>query len=307
MQPTYTLAQALADLLEHTANRVADGVRSAGTLSMQQGHVRWLLQQFPPETPMEAINPRMLDDLATWARKHGGAGGRALNPRTVAKRLSTLRRAFNVAARRMRVASVPLFPEFANPAWKKRYRVLEQVSELHRLLAELPPHRALWVQIAFWTCQHASDVERMTWADVGSLDSEDRFVKIRNTKNRKHWLFKVRCPRELGHSLRMERDRLIAAGTPPTPERRLVQEWPNRSVMLTRACSRAQVKQLSANDLRHSGISAMVRKIGLTPGAQKWGGWSSFAMMEKYYSHALPPALDQCAAELDSWADEEAS
>lgn len=304
---TYTLAQALDDLLSHTEERVSDGVRSKGTLLMQQGHVRWLLQQFPPETPLAAIDELQLDALARVARKTGGQDARPLSPRTVQKRLSTLRRAYSVAARKRLVERIPLFPEFANPAWKPRDNVLRSFEELQSLLRVLQryPHRVLWVQVAFWTCQHGSDVERMTWADVGNLDADVPWVKIRNTKNRKPWLFRVRCPRELAVALRLERDRLVALGRPPAPDAPLVKPWSNRAVMMTRACARAGIRVMAADQLRHSGVSAMIQRIGLTPGAQKWGGWSSFAMMERHYAFALPPALEQCAAELDAWAERE--
>lgn len=302
MEP-YTLGAALTALLKHTAARVADGSRSASTLHMQEGHARWWLSQLPAATPMADLDEVRLEDIADNARLAGGTDGRPLNVRTIAKRMSTLRRAFNVAVRRRLVDRVPLFPEFQNPAWRPRYRVLETHADLRRLCAELPPKRALWVHVAFWTCQHASDVERMTWANVGDLETDKPWMQIRNTKNRKTWLFRVRCPRELVAALIVERNRLEALGQPPLPSTQLVQDWPNRYVQTIRACARAGLNPLSANDLRHSGISAMVQRIGLTPGAQKWGGWSSFAMMEKHYAHALPAALEECAAELDAWAD----
>jgi integrase len=59
---------------------------------------------------------------------------------------------------------------------------------------------------------------------------------------------------------------------------------------------------MSAMDLRHTGISWMVRRTGLTVAAQRWSGWSSFTMMEVHYAHALPAGLTQAADELASIA-----
>jgi len=109
-------------------------------------------------------------------------------------------------------------------------------------------------------------------------------------------------PAPLVSVLRARLDRLEGAGSPPAPIDPLVDRWPGVSKTLPLVCVRLGLPPMSAMDLRHTGISWMVRRTGLTVAAQHWGGWSDFAMMQRYYAHALPAGLDQAADELSSMA-----
>lgn len=91
-------------------------------------------------------------------------------------------------------------------------------------------------------------------------------------------------------------------GSPPRPTDPLVEPWPAGSKVLPVVCARLGLPPMTRMDLRHTGISWAVRKTGLTPGVQTWGGWSDFSMMSRYYAHALPAGLSEVADELGSMA-----
>jgi integrase len=227
--------------------------------------------------------------------------GRRLSPRTVAKRLSTLRRALRLAVGRGELAAMPVFPEVALPPWRARERNLRTFAEYQRLVAALPQRRAEWVAVALWSLQRPGDTERMCWCDV-DLTCDPPTMRIRSTKTRRPTPIRVKMPAPLVEVLIARHQRLSAAGHPPRGSDRLVDTWPGVSRTLPLVCVRIGLPPMSAMDLRHTGISWMVRRTGLTVAAQRWSGWSSFTMMEVHYAHALPAGLTQAADELASIA-----
>jgi integrase len=297
----HSLGHALEALLRHTRTRVADGSRSAGTLAMQAGHAPWLLAQLG-DVAIADIDEAALDALAARARESGGRGGRPLKVRTVAKRFSTLRRALRLAHRRGELARMPLSPEFAMPPIAPRENIFRDIGEYQAVRRFLPPHRQDWLDVALWTGQHAGDIERMVWSDVAEDFS---WVMIRNTKNRKPHGFRVKSPAPLVRALRDMWDRTARRGRVPLASEPIVRPWPTRAYQLGRACVRAGRAPMNATDLRHTCFSWMVSKTGLTPGAQRWGGWSSYRMMEATYVHALPPSLADASDALSLASGEE--
>ncbi len=310
-----TVAQALELLLEHTARRVRDGVRSPWTLKMQELHARWIAEQLLEpgilelgaervtlgKVPIAALTPPRLVSLIEHWRIAGRLEGGELLLGTVAKRKSTLRRALKIAVERGALDRVPDFPEIGLPPLRPRVRILRDYSQLLLLAGALPLRRAEWVHTALWSLQRPGDTERMVWSDV-DLRSSTPSMLIRSTKTRRPIGMRVKMPAPLVQVLGARLDRLTRAGTPPAATDPLVDRWPGRSRVLPVVCVRIGLPPMSAMDLRHTGISWMVRRTGLTVAAQHWGGWSDFSMMQKYYAHALPPGLDQASDELASMA-----
>jgi integrase len=291
---------------------VRDKLRSPATLAMQEAHAAWMIdQELPPpvlgelvrlaDLPADELTPPALVAILEHWHAHGGQEGRALSLKTVAKRKSTLRRALAISVERGELDRVPDFPEIGMPPLRPRVRVLRNMVELRQLLGALPLRRQEWVNVALWTIQRPGDTERMCWSDV-DLRSPTPSMVIRSTKTRRPSGFRVKMPAPLVSVLRARLDRLTGAGTPPHPLHRLVDSWPGVSKTLPLVCVRLGLPPMSAMDLRHTGITWMVRRTGLTVAAQHWGGWSDFSMMQKYYAHALPAGLDQAADELSSMA-----
>jgi integrase len=308
-----TLGHALERLLEHTAQRVRDGVRSLHTLRMQESHARWL-RAFPlpaelgigarlGDVTLAALTPPTLIVLLELWRKRGKLDGRPLPLPTVAKRKSTVSRALRLAVGRGELAAVPQMPEIGLPPTRPRIRVLKTYAELRVLLAALPPERADWVSVSVWSCQRPSDVNRMKWSEI-DLRSTTPSMIIRSTKTRKPHGIRVKVPGPLVESLVARRARLAASGKPPAPSDPVVKDWSTRWTMLPLACARNGLPPMSPMDLRHTGFSWMVRRLGLTRAAQEWGGWSDFNTLSRYYAHALPHGLDLAADELASIATE---
>jgi integrase len=298
-----TVAEALEALLEVTAQRVADDVRAPATLEMQQAHARWWCGQLGGDRPLDQVDELVLEELASRRRPprpaHAGAR-RAWGPATLRKRLSTLRGALELAHRRRRIARMPAFPRVLvrrppAPA------ILETYAQARELFEALPLHRAEWFWLALWTGQHASDVERMTWADVslqGGVRSGPTML-IRNWKNRRREGLRVRVPAPLIEVLRAKWKREAPRMTDP-----IVRPWPSRKQTLPHHCRKLELPILNATALRHTCLSWVVRHTGITPAACAFAGHSSPEMMARKYAHALPPQANEVIAALDSMADE---
>jgi integrase len=241
-QPPVTAADALEALLEQTAQRVRDLVRSPATLEMQR---------------------------------------------------ATLRQALELAHRRRRIDRVPAFPVVLAP-WRPRQRFLETFGDARRLYESLPLHRAEWFWLCLWTCQHASDVERMIWSDI---DLARGTMLLRCTKNRRPAI-RVRMPAPLVSVLQAKYSRERPRGADP-----IVRPWPSRKTTLPAHCRKLGLPELNAIDLRHTGLSWAARKRGITPALCRFAGHSSPAMMARTYAHALPPQLEEVTADLESMAD----
>lgn len=290
-----TLGDALSKLLEHTALRVRQAVRSPATLRMQEFHVRAILVDLPPAMAVAEIDHELVAGVAErW--------GQTLALRTVAKRLSTLRRALRLCVVRGDLDRLPPLPEIGLPVWRPRVRVLRTFEEYRRLVMALPVRRGEWVSLAIFSCQRPGDTERMRWSDV-DLGSPTPWMMIRSTKTRRPDPIRVKIPTPLVSVLARRFERLEEAGATPRPTDLLVDPWPGVSKLLPVVCVRIGLPPMSAMDLRHTGISWMVRRTGLTRAAQEWGGWSDYNMMTRYYAHALPAQLDQAADELASMAE----
>lgn len=161
--PPPTLGRALVLLMEHTKQRVRAGVRSPATLTMQESHVRWFLEQLGADLPLAELTSPRISALAERWLAQGGEDRGPISLKTLAKRLSTLRRAIRLAVQRGEIEGMPLFPEIGLPPMRPRSRIFKNFAELQRVVRALPRERADWVQVAVWSCQRPSDVERMRW------------------------------------------------------------------------------------------------------------------------------------------------
>jgi integrase len=279
--PRSTLRPALEAQLERFARLVQMRTRAPGTLTMQEGHVRWLLKHLG-DLPLEELTARRLDELVALALADG------LAPKTVQKIFSTLRRACALAVRHGYLLKLPDFPvwEFP-PAGPPAHRWAETWEEVKRICDSLPPERAAWLALALYTGQHASDVERMVWSDTRLEAGE---IRIRCTKNRKPHGLWVRCPRPLLALLRARHKRQQPGADAP-----IVKPWPTRYYQLGRCCMALGLKPITATGLRHTAATFVAADLGITVAATKWFGWSSFSMMEQVYAHALPGGLREVA------------
>jgi integrase len=292
------LSGALAALLERTAERVSDGVRSPATLDMQRKHADWLLERLGDVALPELLEP-LIEAFARAER--AGRRGRPIGAVSLRKRLSTLRAALRLAHRRGELPRVPACPELPARA-RPRQLFLRSFAEYSALYASLPRHRAEWMALCLWTGQHASDVERMTWMDV-RVHGPAPWMLLRNTKGGRTEGLRVPMPRPLVDVLRARLER----EPPGSFAEPIVRPWPSRGHTLADHARKLGLAVRNAIDLRHTAASWMVRKQGISPAVLAFLGHSSPAMAARVYAHAMPLQLGEAIRDLESIADEEAA
>jgi integrase len=295
-----TLGEAFDALLHETAARVESGVRSAATLEMQRQHVRYLLTRLPASTPLAEIDEAVIDQLATvegqGRRKRADGVIRPITTSTIKKRLSTLSRALKLQKRKRGIDRLPEFPEILS-SYRPDMKFIATFAEARKIAHRLPEHRAAWFWLALWTGQHPSDVERMTKADMQPV-GKDRWVLVRNTKNRRFSGTRIACPAELANVFG---DRWAEL----KPGASLVEPWPHVSSQLPYLCECMDLPRYTAKSLRHTFFTWMISKVGITKAVMEIGGWSTYEMVVKVYGHALMPQFRDAVQALDTFVSDE--
>ena len=269
---------------------------------MQRQHARYILERVPASLPIVEVDEETIDELAAveggGRRKRTDGTLRPLAAATVLKRLSTLRRALKLQKRRRVIDRLPEFPEIL-AAYQPDRKFIRSYAEALAIASALPPNRADWFWLALWTGQHSSDVERMTREDIHP-GGADRWVRVRNTKNRRFDGVRIACPAELA---RVIRRRWLAL----RPGALLVDPWPHvSSSQLPETCERIGLPRYTAKSLRHTFFSWMISKVGITKAVMEIGGWSSYEMIVRVYGHALPPQFRAAVRALDHFVIDEA-
>lgn len=121
---------------------------------------------------------------------------------------------------------------------RKRWLTREEFEDLG---CELDQDRWLWVLVSVYTGARKSEVERLEWGDVG-----DDVIHIRGTKTAKSDRFVPLHP-ALGEAL----------GKRKTGA--LVKPWGGVVTELKRACKRAEIPNVSPNDLRRTYASWLLQ------------------------------------------------
>lgn len=297
--PIPTLTEAFVVLIAELEDRVASGVRSSATLAMNRSHVRYILERIPGELPVDQVDAGMIDQLAAAERngRRVRAGGEAkqLHPSSVKKRLSTLRRALVIQRRRGAILTLPEFPEILT-AYKPDMKYLRTYGEAISLWYALPMDRARWFWLALWTGQHSSDVERMTKEDLDPI-GKAKWVRIRNTKNRRTDGIRIACPDALARFFAGHWKKL-------RPGEHLVKPWRHVSSQLPDVCERLHLPRYTAKSLRHTFFTWMISRVGITKAVMEIGGWSTYEMVVKVYGHALEPQFRDAVVALDGFVTE---
>lgn len=269
---------------------------------MQRQHVRYLLERLPADLPVNKVDEETIDELVALEgagrRKRPDGTLRPIAASTILKRLSTLRRALRLQKRRRVIDRLPEFPEILS-AYCPDNKFIRSYAEALSIASALPPNRAEWFWLALWTGQHSSDVERMTKEDLDPRGPK-RWVRLRNTKNRRPDGIRIACPEHLAR-LFAKKWSTLKKGEP------LVEPWLHvSSHQLPEACERIGLPRYTAKNLRHTFFTWMISKVGITKAVMEIGGWSSYEMVVKVYGHALPPQFRAAVRALDRFVDDEA-
>lgn len=296
--PKPTLKEALDVLLAELQDRVASGVRSAHTLSMNESHVSYILERIPGDTPVDQVDAGVIDQLvaAERAGRRLRADGKAkqLHPSTIKKRLSTLHRALKIQRRLGNIERLPEFPELPT-AYKPDMKFIATYREAIAIYYALPIERARWFWLALWTGQHSSDVERMTKEDLQPV-GPDKWMRVRNTKNRRTDGIRIACPDALARFF-FGHWHNTGAGE------RLVEPWPHVSSQLPDVCERLGFPRYTAKSLRHTFFTWMISRVGITKAVMEIGGWTTYEMVCKVYGHALAPQFRDAVEALDGFVE----
>ena len=268
---------------------------------MQRQHVRYILERVPAALPVVELDEETIGQLAALEgggrRKRTDGSIRPIAAATILKRLSTLRRALKLQKRRRVIDRLPEFPEILSE-YRPDQKYVRTYAEALAIAAALPPHRAAWFWLALWTGQHSSDVERMTREDIHP-GGADRWVRVRNTKNRRFEGLRIACPAELARAFG-------ARWLTLRPGEVLVEPWPHVTSQLPDTCERIGLPRYTAKSLRHTFFSWMISRVGITKAVMEIGGWSSYEMVVKVYGHALPPQFRAAVRALDHFVVDEA-
>ena len=208
------------------------------------------------------VNNLSRDGLLQYIATRSKAETANLN--TVYKELVVLRLALKQARNRglFRGDISALIPTIKAP-YKPRTRWLT-VEEFDALLAELQPHRQLWVALSVYTSANLSEVEKISRADVGP-----ETVHIRGTK-------------------RATRDRHVPIAAQLRPWLKNaelpVEPWSNSRRDLAAACKRCGIDPVTSNDLRRTFCSWLIQGGADILAVARMMGHSSTRMVEQVYA-----------------------
>jgi integrase len=278
-------------------DQVARGVRSEATLGMHERTWGYLERHFGARADVRRLTRKKIRGWLEAERR--GRGARRVAPPTLRLRLSTLRQAMKLAQREGVLRRLPAFPETA-VVYRSRTPFLESPSDFWRLFDEIErtcgPERSEYFALCVFTCQRASDVERMLVREIWPY-GRTPWVTIRSTKTRAIPV-RVVCPRELA---RIFRRKFKREGTADV-NRRLVSPWPARVRTLPAVCARLGLPRITATAARHTGITWAVSRVGITPALLRWTGHRNPTIVAQVYAHALGAQLADVAAALDHYA-----
>lgn len=273
---SYRVAHALEDLIGRGCAENA-----AGTLRcyrQRAGHVLRLLGDV-------ALASLKLDEVQAFIQQR--LAEQAAHE-TVRKELCVLRRALSLANNRGIECPAP---ERAIPRFRAKYvprKTWLRPGQVHRLLAELPPERGLFLLAAVYSGARLSELQSLQWTDI---DFTAEQIHIRGTKTQGSDRFVPLHPRL--------RDCL----TPRRVRGPLLADWPNVRRDLAVACRRAGVPVVTPNDLRRTFASWLVQAGETSYVVAQLLGHSSSVMVERVYGrlagHTLRTAIARLPFDLD--------
>jgi integrase len=203
---------------------------------------------------------------------------------TVRKELVTLRRSFDFAKGAGKyIGDVrALIPKF-RVTYVPRTRWLRE-GEFRKLIAELDPHRQMWLLMAVYTGGRDSEIDALEWQHV---DWSRRTVLLPGTKTAKARRLVPLHP-VLSQVLAKSRQ---ASG-------HIVGEWMNIRRDLERACDRAKIDPVTPNDLRRTYASWMKNAGVDSAVVAKLLGHASTKMVDLVYGRLDEATLQRAALTL---------
>lgn len=273
---TDTPPHSVTDSINHLVTRGCLGL-SDGTVRMYRekgGHLVRLLGD-------RDVNGLHVDDVAAYFTKREAEGAAT---ESVRKERVTIFRALKLARAR---GILQCDPTSLIPPYQSRYVPRDRyltLAEFQLLLAELLPHRQLWVVVAVFTAGRRSEVSALRWEHV---DWQERTVLLPGTKTKKSRR-KVPLVPLLDQVLRRCRGR---SGL-------IVGAWGNVGRDLPAACKRAGIARATPNDLRRT-YASWLKQAGVDSfTVAQLLGHSTSRMVELVYGRIDAATLARAAAHL---------
>lgn len=270
----HSVSQAADHYLEHGTSGL-----SPATVSMYQqklGHVVRLLG----ELDVNALTRDLVSEFIAARKKEKAHGN------TIKKELVAIRRMLAHAKDRGILVAEP---RSLVPVYKHRYipkdRWLTR-REFDRLIAHLLPHRQLWVILAVLTGGRSSEIESIRWEQ---LDLKRGLMLLPGTKTEKARRWNPIAP-EL---LKILREHQEDSGP-------VARRWVSYNHALARACKRARIDRVTANDLRRTYGSWLVQDGVPLKVVARLMGHSSTVMVDRVYGHLAESQLEHAMARLST-------
>lgn len=268
----YTLEHALNDFLQRGLVDKAEGTRvcyeqRAGHLLRRMGSL--LLASLHVDQVSAYIAGRLEEKAAR---------------ESIRKELCVLRRAIDLAHRRGHAcpAAADVMPRFKTQyVPRKTWLSAEQCEAL---LAQLPPHRRLFVLVCVYTGARLSEVQRLEWTDINFAAGQ---VHLRGKKTDGSDRVIPLAPR-LAEELQAMR----------AVRGRLLRPWGNVRRDLARACKDAGVARVTPNDLRRTFASWLVQAGESSYVVGQLLGHASSTMVERVYGRLSQKSMREAIAKL---------
>lgn len=272
-----TFGAAVTRKLDHDVTRCVQGEIAEDTLAFYRSKAAQLVAHFGAETLLSAIGAGAGEVYAA-ARLDAGVGRH-----TVTKELTTFRQVMRQAKRRgdWKGDVEDVMPELWKVGYTPRRRALGTEEEADRMLAELPEAQRAWVCLALVIGGRASEVERVTMADVGAWT-----VRVRGTKTEASDATLPILPHVWRYWLEawawLERHGKV---------RRWLSS--NRCRDLAKACERAGIDRTVANDFRRTAATWIRVRTGDGQLAGLFLRHADSTMVDRVYARLAGVALGE--------------
>ncbi|WP_363183902.1 site-specific integrase [uncultured Thiocystis sp.] len=284
-KPRHTWQEAVVRWVEETAHKASH--------EDDLCHLRWVSHMLNG-LYLDQIDRERLH-LICSERKAGGAVSNATVNRTLSVLHTILRRAERIWEWLDRAPTIPLLPE---P--KQRIRWLTR-DEANRLIAELPEHLADMARFSLATGLREANVTGLEWSQV---DLVRRVAWIHSDQAKAKRAIGVPLNADAVLVLRRwigrHQERVFAY---PRRDENAQMKWTSVTKAGGRAWRkallRAGIENFRWHDLRHTWASWHVQSGTPLHVLQELGGWSDFAMVQKY-AHLSSEHLAKHAAQIET-------
>ncbi|HXW14064.1 MAG TPA: site-specific integrase [Terriglobia bacterium] len=260
------------------------------TLKHARAQVERGLRPFFGDMRAEEVDTDKIDRWMSWRASHRlrislRRGSKKLEPSSIKRELSLLRRAYQLGYERkpQLVGKIPPIKKLAENNVRKGFVTQEQY---HRLMQELPKHLRAITCVAYHVANRKGELLNLEWSDV-DLDGNPPVITLwpGETKNSEGRTLPIVEGQMLDtlRDLKAERDRNASNETrvflnvdeKPLQYHHLRKDWDD-------ACVRAGIPGLLFHDLRRSAVRNLRRAGASQTVARQFSGHKTNSVFDRY-------------------------